>query len=206
MSKTMLMMDVSFILWCFFFLSVTVKHVVIKGPIDLNDMSADYKHIEPHGDANSSICIILCNLSEHRWLHFVENCLRFWFHPSVIFLYPGFFFFSLMNISTSLLHIVHVVLTVCPVIFECIAFMDKRKCEKKNKNQEMNKKKISPIWAVYLKKRLSLHCWVQVTDKKRPLEEKKEANIIFPLTCWVCRPSARSPMQIHSWKITNNSL
>lgn len=65
MSKTMLMMDVIHFVM-FFFLSVTVEHVVIKGPIDLNDMSADYKHIEPHGDANSSICIILCNLSEHR--------------------------------------------------------------------------------------------------------------------------------------------
>lgn len=40
MSKTMLMMDVIHFVM-FFFLSVTVEHVVIKGPIDLNDMSAD---------------------------------------------------------------------------------------------------------------------------------------------------------------------
>lgn len=39
-------------------LSVTVEHVVIKGPIDLNDTSAEYKHIEPHSDANSSIRIV----------------------------------------------------------------------------------------------------------------------------------------------------
>lgn len=78
------------------------------------------KHIEPHSNATSPICIVLCNLSVHQW--------ELWFHPCVIILfYTGFLlFFSLMNISTSLLHIVHVVLSLCPVIFGCHAFMDKK--------------------------------------------------------------------------------
>lgn len=122
-------------LFWWFCLSVTVEHDVIKGPIDRNHMWIDYdKHIKPHSDAISSIYIVLCFVSTLVIIFSWE--LRKISIPSLChILYPGIFF-PLMNISTSWLHIVHVVFTVCPVIFECHAFKEK----KRKKNWKKTKK------------------------------------------------------------------
>lgn len=79
-------------------------------------------------------------LSQTVFAYSIQHCCRCGFHFSVAVL-SNFIFkhCSLITISTSLLHIVHVVLMFC--LFECHVFVKKQeKDEKKNRKQQRWKK------------------------------------------------------------------
>lgn len=96
-------------------------------------------------------------------------------------------------------------------------WIKKKKKSKKNKQKKLTKekKKLALESEQSTSKRLSLHCQVQVAEKKwGTLRAKMKKNLhiqfiyntVFQLNCCgLCRSSTRSPMQIHFLKSTVTS-